>query len=391
MGKCAYNHDTTQASHHGPLTTDDLSDSVVLPAFREVQVNNGFDWYGIRNVKTLASFNCLRGGRLAVPGLPGVLRRPTRDITYSVSDAQRFPEPPPTHQGSPFNSLTRALEILTPDTDPSSLAVITTAGCLRRLAAFLSRHPRSERLNLEFRDGTLFMSRWEGDGRLHHHLGLGKQFEEDTRRFAAGLGESLSSHVVAGYEIGGLKMAVQIEVDAFECDCHAPSILLSPTTRRGSLASKMRRSSVGGGGRYDALSLIDDGEDGSVTEGILRVGSMIKLSCAVEIKTRMRGRKELFPYLPQLYFQQIPRVFLAIRDNRRFAADDMALRDESENLMAWEAENQVVLARLVALLRDVRAEAERMAVSSGECKMALVLMAEGGGREALLYRQVGEA
>lgn len=306
-----------------------------------------------------------------------MLRRPESDIWFPKSDFQtprlpgaEFPK---------FDPLLRALDVLQPDLDLSSLSVITTAGCLRRIAAFLSHRPRTERLDIEFRQGTLFMGRWEGDTLLQTYLGYGKQFEEGVQRYSPGLKGSVSSHIVARYEMGGLNLGVQVEVDSFECKCHSHSKVLS---NRESPRANRRLS----GGRFDVLADAPDEDDEEEAEGgILRVGMQLPLSCAVEIKTRGRNTTE-HSYIPQLYFQQTPRVFLAIRDGQRFRKGSMGMLDERKRLQLWEAENQVLLGNVIVLLKMLRSEAERRAGGDGVCKMGLVLEGGAGGRAILCGR-----
>ena len=51
----------------------------------------------------------------------------------------------------------------------------------------------------------------------------------------------------------------------------------------------------------------------------------------------------------------------------------MKFRDEKGNLGAWEKRNQVLLGRLVALLRHVKDEAVKRVGEEGTCKLALLL------------------
>lgn len=393
MGECHFYHEPGSPPLRLEGMKDGLSDPVVLSAFDSVDTT--FQWYSVQNVETLASFNVLKDGRLAVPGvslrlfrspvgsqltelgLPPVLRRPESDIFFSKSDHYlRFPPRPEFPKFDPF---LRALDVLRPDLDPSSLSVVTTAGCLRRITDFLSHGRRTERLDLEFRHGALFLGRWEGDSALHTYIGYGKQFEEEVQRYSPGLKGSVSSHIVARYEMGGLKLGVQVEVDAFECKCHSHAKALSNRE----VPRANRRLS---GGRFDALA--DAPGEGEVDDGVLRVGTQLPLSCAVEIKTRGRNAKGPGPFA-QLYFQQTPRVFLAIRDGQQFQRGSMGMLDERNELQVWEAKNQALLGRVAALLKRLRREAERRAGDDGVCKLGLVLEGGGNGR-AILYAREGE-
>lgn len=293
----------------------------------------------------------------------------------------------------------RAVDILRPDVSATDFHVATTAGCLKRLAHFLLRRDRPERLDVEYRDGTLFLARWAGDVWSHVYLGFGKQFEDDVRRFdvlRGPLQASTSSHAVVACELGdGVRALVQAEVDAIHCACHAPSRLwalnreksASPTPASPAAAGHGRRSS----GRYDVLSLDTDGgddDDDDAARGVVRAGVEVGLECGVEIKTCAK-KNTGYDFLAQLYFQQVGKLFLATYDQSGFRRGDMVLRDVADRTVAWEAENQVMLARLVALLKDVRSRTREVAdAEGGVCRMALVLGDDGSGEwRAVLYQR----
>lgn len=283
---------------------------------------------------------------------------------------------------------------------------MTTAGCLRRITSFLSYRPWPERLNIEFRGGTLLMGRWEGDPLLSKHNGYGSQFERRVTRHVEGLEGSVSCHLVAGYELGGLRMGVQIEVDAFQCKCHWPPGLELPKGAPGERGQAGGEETATSGApvkqglvsseRFDVLSSLDALSLDDPADGALRTGTTLPLSCAVEIKTRKKNSAKDNPYISQLYFQQMHRVFLAFHDGERFRRTDMAFTGNRQSLEAWERRNQVLLGRLVTLLRRVREEAVKKVGEEGTCKMALVLSIgrEERGRESWkvsLYERDGEA
>ena len=304
-----------------------------------------------------------------------MLNLPRSDIAFQKDDTH-YSETP-TRKTPKFEPLLRALEVLQPSVDPSEFALITTAGCLRRIAAFFAGHGRTERLDIEIRDDVLFVGRWEEDPMFEKNYGYGKQFEGAVTSKSPRLGSSVSSHLVAEYEMGGLRMGVQIEADSFDCECHSrsqsPPSPVSPGTEK--------RFS---GGRFEALS---DAPDGDATEdsGVLRIGTQLSLSCIVEIKTRKRDDDSTEPFLPQMYFQQTPRLLFGLRDGGLFRREAMRVYDEGEAVQAWGAENQVLLGKVVALLKRVVREAERR----GEgCRMGLILGGKEG--EAVLYERDAE-
>lgn len=67
MGECFYRHEPSAPSVRLQLMMEGLSAPTTLPAFGAVDTT--FQWYGIRGVETLASFNVFKDGRLAIPGM----------------------------------------------------------------------------------------------------------------------------------------------------------------------------------------------------------------------------------------------------------------------------------------------------------------------------------
>lgn len=311
-----------------------------------------------------------------------------------------------------FQPLAQAIRIQQPDRSLfSEFHIVTTAGCLRRLAKFLSedrQNPlsKADRLDLEVQGDALFISRWEADPRNKLHTGYGKQFENRTVSYAhlPELQRSQSSHIALSYKMGDLKLAVQTEVDAIDCDCHASPC--QPGTPPPPSPTIKRRLS---GGRFDVLSL-DTGDSkeapnhGAYTftqEGtrILHAGKPFNLSCCVEIKTRMKRpmMDKDIDFMEQLYFQRTSKLFLAVHRNGSFDLPHMRLFDVANELRRWEAEQQPLLARLVKFLEELRARAMKVAASAGgQCKMSIVLGNTGsqasGEQEAMLYtRPDGES
>lgn len=314
-----------------------------------------------------------------------------------------------------FQPLAQALRVRRPDMSLlSGFHIVTTAGCLRRLTNFLDGEnhrvgERTQRLDIEVREDTVFIGRWEDDARNHMHTGYGKQFEELATSYDAllpDLRDTLSSHVAMAYDMGDLKLVVQAEVDAICCKCHTSSKGPWGAPETPSTLPKRRLSS----GRFDVLSLDTgngEGEEeehyGAVTtakEGtrILHTGRQVEPSCCIEIKTRTEKalhRPSSPDFMAQLYFQRTSKVFLALHRNGCFSPEEMWQWDAAKAVSKWEADNQVLLARLVKLLEDVRSRAvEAAEKAGGQCRMALVLgrdASQEGRRDwkATLYEREG--
>lgn len=116
-----------------------------------------------------------------------------------------------------------------------SADIVTNASNLRKLLHLLTgRKYLCERYDIELVAGpdgaandTLFLSKWTDDPSLHTSMGHGAGFERATCRYPQGHGgdearllrRSVSHHRVVAYSLGGLRMVVQSEVDAYHCDC----------------------------------------------------------------------------------------------------------------------------------------------------------------------------
>ncbi|PKS10293.1 hypothetical protein jhhlp_002044 [Lomentospora prolificans] len=367
-----------------------LFDPMILKTANAKETAFG-DWVGIKNVEVIASFSCLRGGEIAVPGLPPAFVRPTSRVDFDTRDMHLRKINPHSKPAEPpkFQPLAQALRFRRPDLSlVAGFQIVTTAGCLRRLTDFLyhgnnREFDSAQRIDIEVRENTLFMGRWEGDVRNHIHTGYGKQFEYRVTSFNTfpELKDTVSSHIAMAYEMGDLKMVVQAEIDAICCKCHTSSKV--PWENPEAFAPPQRRIS---GGRYDVLSL-DTGNEGEeptygtetiTKEGtkILHVGREVDLSCCVEIKTRIEKAwsRPSSDFMTQLYFQRASKVFLALHKNGTFQPKDMWEWDATNAVRKWEADNQALLARLVKLLEDIKARAMAAANrAGGQCKMALVL------------------
>ncbi|KAK4448989.1 hypothetical protein QBC34DRAFT_300243 [Podospora aff. communis PSN243] len=195
------------------LETLDL-DSLVVD--RAVSIQDDVD---------LASFNKLTDGEIIVPGAPPKFF-PIMGRTDIKLDARNhslqthFPQYTYT-----FEPLVRSVQIMDPFFDFDKTSLVTNASNLHKLYHFFTnKHRVIERFDMEFRRGTLFMSKWNGDPSLSSSMGHGAGFEKQTCRYPyddsdATLRVSASHHRVVRYRFSGVDCVVQSEVDAYYCSC----------------------------------------------------------------------------------------------------------------------------------------------------------------------------
>ncbi|KAK4131525.1 hypothetical protein BT67DRAFT_387832 [Trichocladium antarcticum] len=380
-------------------------------------VEEGLQTAGITQDRELASFNKVSDSEIAVPGwspyrIPPVFRPPTRRLKLR-DDAQnmslRAVFPRYTHC---FEPLLRAVEVMRPDVDLLATAdMVSNAGNMAKLLRLVQNtRVAEERFDLEWRGGTLLLSRWNDDPKLSGSCGFGAGFERATCRYARGdeavLRHSASHHRVVSYCFAGLTCVVQSEVDAYWCGCHAslPRPRLPRMRRRQSLPRprllRMRRRQS-----LPRPRLLRIRPRQSFLQPRLprpapcpcpprpprlhtttaaplhmhRAGRAIPARCLVEVKTHARGSSMWVAPEPQLYFGRRTQLFVA-QHKRGEEEDGGEVVDMTAGLAAWEAQEQAALQRLAALLRALRARVEGLA-RRGVARVSLVCVCDGSGRD----------
>ncbi|KAH8653698.1 hypothetical protein BX600DRAFT_515946 [Xylariales sp. PMI_506] len=308
--------------------------------------------------KQLSSFNRLWDEAIAVPGAPAEYVALQGDITLPQDYKNPALPKYPIYKYR-LEPLLRSIETMQPDFDLYSADIVCNVGVLENLFQFLNySHLTERRLDLEWRNGTLLLSRWVEPNTSEISIGHGASFEQKTRRFDENLKRSTSHHRVHAYGFGGLKCVVQSEVDCYSCKCHSTN----PSAKVGV-------------NMFDLLTLDDPGDreygDDSQLDStveIHHIGRHVPASCLLELKTRKHGECSKADVSAranaQLYFSRQTRLLIAFHNNATFQPQK-CVEDKTEGLAEWEREEESGLGRLAALLRKLVQLAGDVATTTG--------------------------
>ncbi|KAH6627378.1 hypothetical protein F5144DRAFT_651719 [Chaetomium tenue] len=350
----------------------------------------------ITHVQELASFNKVADGEIVVPGAPPRFTPLTQPLqmkadSYNKTIPTRYPQ-----YEYIFEPLLRSVEVMQPGLDIfSATDVISNVSNLRKLFDVIcNRSWGTERCDLDIRENTLLLSRWNRDPNLSLSLGCGSGFEKETCRYPPEedpvLQRSLSHHRVLSYRFADLQLVVQGEVDAYHCACDHTT----PWRRHRRTSSKPSALGPSPSLAFAALALDDPGDSPSFTppcpvthpSPTLRVhhtGRTIPAPCLVEIKTRNARSPALSTNEAQLYFSQRAKLYLARHEQGLFTpGPELSVRKMDGELREWEAEaqQQVTLGKLAGLLRVVR-DRVRVLRGQGVERVSLVCECDGTGSE----------
>ncbi|KAK5655301.1 hypothetical protein OQA88_5868 [Cercophora sp. LCS_1] len=365
----------------------------------------------IEDESDLASFNKLSKDEIIVPGSPPFLHPLTR-CTEVKSDTHN----PDVNTGfhkyeHAFEPLLQSVRVMNPRLNIFDIAeVVSNASNLRKLFHFFKNgHHLTERYDLEWRRGALFISKWFDDPSLQSSMGYGASFEKVTCRYDSRLDHPLlristSHHRVVRYKFAGIDCVVQSEVDAYCCGCNhqgivpqtetlskhqhqhqhqanqvgVPDGFITPSRkgRRPSVSStsssykaRNQRNRAGSNAsslsssptfNFRALAIDDPGHSPnlpsakeSTTLKVHHLGRHVPSKCLVEVKTCREGVQPSFTPEAQLYFSRRTKLYTAKHRGGVFSPDQgrAILEDKDADLKKWEATHQAALGKIGALLR----------------------------------------
>lgn len=346
-----------------------------------------------------------------------------------------------------FEPLIRSVEVMRPGFNmfaTEGVSIVSNAGNLRRLFdLFHNHHVVMERYEVEWKRGTLFISKWFDDPALKSSQGYGRSFEKaqcwhepDDHEYVI---ESTSHHRVVRYTFAGVHCIVQSEVDAYKCRHKHENMPVAPesnqgrqqgmpptsfTTRRPSVETAFSRLSFSRPGTaqtsrpgssrsmafsfssipsycsFTVLPMDDPGHSSNLsinvcdpaesrTLKIHHVGRNVPSECLVEVKTQSRDDPQPIQPEAQLYFSRRTQLYTAQHRNGVFGNDWARLKDKTEDLRRWEETHQRELKKVRAFL-GVLWDRVRRLQDEGGAGLSLVTIGDGNGVngtvEAWLYR-----
>lgn len=244
-----------------------------------------------------------------------------------------------------------------PDYNLSNTDLILDRNGLRKLFAWAKDDVSKDwRIDVDIVNNTMILSRWESDPTvLLNRVGSwGHSFKDKLVEPIGDLRNTFAHHRVVSYTLGGLKMVVRYEADAYFSNDVKPEMWIST-----------------------AMNVPDESEGRpSGKLSYTRAGHLVPVDSIVMMKTSA-GSKRLRPEaMAQVYFSQTSHICLGMHDRGRFASEDNVKMDvlDAEKIRRWEDENRVTLQKMVAVIKHLRKVCGR----------------DGGGQYMLVCEKNGE-
>ncbi|EFQ33871.1 hypothetical protein CGRA01v4_10767 [Colletotrichum graminicola] len=298
----------------------------------------------------VCSYNWQGGRRLTirVPGFAAIWQDLSLPLTLPPDKGTYFIDQNtnllPQH---PFEAMFRAAAFMNPDASFNEIDIVTNRNSLRKLFNFcLGRSREDFRLNLHLVRNTLIVERCEKLTSViingSPSTGWGRNFEEASAKFPAGLEKSLGHHRTLRYSLGALSCAVQFEVDAsYDPDSGKPAPL-------DALLPRMEKLSVQCAQRGETKS--PPPRDVQI-ETVYVGARVMDQSTAAEIKSATQN-KTIGQFMPQLWFGRTPWLIVGRHAEGKFGS--RKITDAAAQFAGWEATNQETLRKLVTVLGELR-------------------------------------
>ncbi|KAI1820791.1 hypothetical protein F4861DRAFT_533447 [Xylaria intraflava] len=309
----------------------------------------------ITDVEHLSSYNWVEdtSPTIAVPGSPALWDPPggrTRvrkdsGLFYIDLNTARYPD-------NPLEPLFAALYTTRPSFDILSTDVVTDRSNIRKLLSFVESvaygdTPEAFTIDIEIHKNTALFSRVEASNEIFiepdHFGGFGHEFEKAYTRQP--LNGSISHHRIISYRFGNMKFVVRHETDGYV----GGDLQSTP--------SDVENQAHGLSEALESLSLTSNTAltDPHCTSSRLVVrqkGQTVPLNCTLEIKTRaIRRPLSIWEVAPQIWLSQTPKLVRAYHQFGKFQAPEV--KDVRSDIRQWQANNQVRLRQLVALIRKI--------------------------------------
>ncbi|PVH94520.1 hypothetical protein DM02DRAFT_732472 [Periconia macrospinosa] len=327
----------------------------------------------------LSSFNWIQTPDkmpiIAVPGHPPrwIPRVPPGRLPSDKENnrnRQRFPLHP-----HAFEPLLISLAVCRPEFDLSKVDLVTQLRNLRQLFFFARGKQEGFRIDIELFGTTIFMNRW-GDpitiaNGSHSGHSCGHVFQEQTTRYCPDLlaVQVNSHHRVIKYDLRGLQLVVQHEVDTYACGCHAECKSdTGPIYVKNDDQIKPNFSSC---------------PDLDTSLRVLRHGSSTHLfdsECIAEIKTK-KGKNE--PEMDnwaasQLWFSRSCNMLFGYHTDRKFNGVTKTPENKSDALDKWHEKRQEDIRQVAGIIECVIQWIQSPVGRSASRKFALI---RGGEEE----------
>ncbi|KAI0460044.1 hypothetical protein F5B21DRAFT_127983 [Xylaria acuta] len=310
----------------------------------------------ITDVKHLSSYNWIGtdSPTIVVPGSPALWAPPRRStqvkqdsgLVYINQNAARHPD-------SPLEPLFLALYATQPSFDILSTDIVTDRNNLRKLLSFVEPGVEGDALNpftieIEIHKNTALFLRIEESNQIHilpgEFRGFGHEFEKMYTRDQ--IDGSTGHHRMVSYSFGGMSFLVRHETDGYVGGDVIPRLPGIEENQADELSGALESLSL------TSNSTLTNPHGTSPRLVVRREGQNVPLDRTLEIKTRAsRRRLSIQEVAPQLWLSQTPKLVRAYHRGGTF--QEAQVEDVTSDIQRWQADNQVQLKRLVALIRKI--------------------------------------
>ncbi|KAI1752039.1 hypothetical protein F4782DRAFT_540583 [Xylaria castorea] len=310
----------------------------------------------ITDVKHLSSYNWIgiESPTIVVPGSPALWAPPSgptqvrKDfgLVYINQNAARHPD-------SPLEPLFLALYAIQPSFDIRSTDVVTDRNNLRKLLSFVEPGTEGDALKpftieIEIHKNTALFSRVEEfNQELIPHgefRGFGHEFEKVYTRHQ--IDGSTGHHRIVSYNFGGMSFIVRHETDGYvggNTKSRPYGIEVNPTDELSGVLESLSLTSN---------PTLADPHNTSSRLVVRREGQVISLDRTLELKTRASHRRlSIQEVAPQIWISQTPKLVRAYHRGGTF--QEPQVEDVTTDIQRWQADKQVQLRRLAALIHKI--------------------------------------
>ncbi|CZT47775.1 uncharacterized protein RSE6_08376 [Rhynchosporium secalis] len=302
-------------------------------------------------------------------GIPPKFTPPSLPIQLQKDNSTRSSARSP---AAPVDPLFQAILHEHPDFDMSSIDIVTTRRSLRDLLDFASCSTGKWRIDIDMVHNTMFINQWEEfrlmliNGRQNSEYG--HTFEDSVVNKEAPLEDSLNHERIVEYELGGLRFLVRFEADAYleddDSETREPmKIPLSdpPAPKPSPVIMKPP---------YKLVHVISRGRN-------------VDPELIIELKSCSRGSINMGRTVPQLWFSQTKHLGVGYHKDG-LVTRDLNMREMTEKLDKWEADNQKHLKSMIHVIKSIRDIAR-----TGERKLTVVCSMVDGLKCLSIYRRTG--
>ena len=234
------------------------------------------------------------------------------------------------------------------------------------------------RIDLERCKDTVLTTRWESDPRRLTRTspcrGYGRGLEEAITESTAGRNSVTSHHRVISRSLGNLRLIIQYQADACDCQCELPASNNESTASDDDLVIR-------------ADNYCEANADEDTALAVLRAGMQHSSACMVEIKSRDMKNIYTDDTMAQMWLSGQTRLYLARHVRGAFSKEAVDYRRFDAEIVQWQSRNAGKIGGFVRLLREIWSTVRRLPDAATGEKYALIYEPDKSGDHLKLVRR----